>query len=129
MKKTLFAIITVGLLLPGSVFAATHTIGGDGDTDKQSAYLGDQTGELFRVSTNVVLEINSTTADYAATSGHLQGTKQYGTTSRFNAIFEGAKTKGSEPTAPSSEVALDSSVFEEFPNEVSNGTSDASGSS
>ncbi|AJF06052.1 hypothetical protein [Geoalkalibacter subterraneus] len=116
MKKTLFSIITLGLLLPGSVFAVTHTIGGDGD--KQSAYLGDKTGELFRVSTNVVLEINSTTADYAATSGHLQGTKQYGTTSRFNAIFEGAKDKGSGPTEPKSEVALDTSVFTEFPPET-----------
>jgi len=115
MKKTLLAVITVGLLLPGNIFAETHTIGGTADDAKQSAYLGDKSGELFRVSTNVVLEINSTTADYAVTSGHLQGTKQYGTTSRFNAIFEGDKTKGDNPTAPDSEVVLNATAFPDFP--------------
>lgn len=118
MKKTLLAVVVAGLFLPGSVFAAEHTIGGSGEGAKQSAYLGDNTGELFRVSTNIVLHVNSTTADYAATSGHTQGTRQYGTTSRFNAIFEGAKVKGAEPEKPSSNVALNTATFKDFPTDT-----------
>mgnify|MGYP005627108753 CR=1 FL=1 len=99
MKKTLLAVITVGLLLPGNIFAETHTIGGTADDAKQSAYLGDKSGELFRVSTNVVLEINSTTADYAVTSGHLQGTKQYGTCLLYTSPSPRDRTRSRMPSS------------------------------
>lgn len=116
MKKILVTLSAAALLFPCSSFAATWTVGAATGADSQKGvYLGDTSGELFRVSTNVVLSIDSETDNYAVTSGHLQGTRQYGTTSRFNEIFEGEKAKGAAPTVPTDKTTLDSSVFEDFP--------------
>jgi hypothetical protein len=116
MKKILITLFAAALLFPGSSFAETWTVGNtDGADSEKGVYLGDESGELFRVSTNVVLKIDSDSDDYAVTSGHLQGTRQYGTTSRFNEIFEGKKEKGEEPDPPADNTTLDDTVFEDFP--------------
>jgi hypothetical protein len=116
MKKILITLFAAALLFPGSSFADKWIVGPvEGSNSEKGVYLGDESGELFRVSTNVVLKIDSEPADYAVTSGHLQGTRQYGTTSQFNEIFEGKKDKGEEPDPPADNTTLDDTVFEDFP--------------
>jgi hypothetical protein len=118
MKKVLLFAFMLITSLPFGAFAATWTVGSLTDADSQEAvYLNDGTnnGELIRVSTNVVLDINSETDAYAVTSGHIQGQVQYGSTSEFNSIFEGVKAKGVGPTAPTDNETLDSTTFPEFP--------------
>lgn len=111
MKKMVLVALVLSLA-PISSFAE-ETIGGDAEDAKTAVMIGT---EVFRPSNNVQIIVESSASDYAAVSGHLQGTVQYGTTSRQNAIFEGTKTAGNYTsiTAPTSALNLDTSVFAKF---------------
>lgn len=122
MKKIFLIAFSLLFLLPFGSFAATYTVGNiDGAGSTEGVILspdGTIEGELIRVSTNVVLSIDSETDAYAVTSGHVQGQVQYGTTSDFNSIFEGTKDKAAGPTAPTDNETLDSTSFPEFPTDT-----------
>ena len=114
MKKIAIFLFLLALA-PGLGLAAT-TIDKD-----NPAQLGTET---FRVSNNVQVSVVSTSAAYAATSGHLQGNTQYGTTSLQNKVFEGVKTAGSfeDFSEPTDEETLDSEVFLEFATDATSGS-------
>lgn len=110
MKK-IIVFSCIGVLLSFNAFAAEKSIGAD--EASKSVLVGP---EVFRVSNNVQINVNSTSAAYAAISGHLQGTRQYGTTSLNNALFEGEKTAGgwTDFQKPGDATTLPTDVFKDF---------------
>lgn len=90
MKKYFILCLMVSLLAFAGVAAAAKVELG-GTADVEAFLIGT---ESFRLSSNVQLNVNASASEYAAVAGHLQGDKQYGTTSAENTIVDADKTKG-----------------------------------
>lgn len=82
--------------------------------DSAASWSCDATGgadckiEGWKASNNVTVNVNSVVQSYAATSGHLNGDRTFGTASDSPKIYYTTKDKGATPPAPS---ASDSSAF------------------
>lgn len=92
MKKLFVALLSASLVsFAGFAHAEAVTRGGTGVEAVQAFNIGT---EVFRLSSNVQLNINASSSDYAVVSGHLQGDTQYGSSSRRNTIMQVDKIKG-----------------------------------
>ena len=99
MKKMAFKAVAVlaFMAFAGNAFAASTIASG-------GTVIG---GSTFTPSSNVTILAVSTSTAYAATSKHLNGTKEYGTLSSSPTILSKDATPGTaSPTAPTSETAL-----------------------
>lgn len=107
MKKTVSLLIIAILVVPSFAFAATFT------SAAAAAITGTKTGgsaqPLGQLSSNVKLVSVYTAAAFAAATKHLNGTKQFGSSSGDTKIFSKDLAAGTDvPATPS---AGDSSAF------------------
>ena len=103
-KKIIYLVLIIGFLvsLPVVSFAMT-VFNSNGPTPAKTGVLND-----FRASNNVEVHGSGNATTYAATSGHLNGDKEYGSSSGDSIIYKHDKTKGSTVDDPASS---DSSQF------------------
>ena len=64
----------------------------------------------FAPSKSVNLQVSATTTDYAAISGHAQGTEQYGVLSSNTSVFFATVAVGTAVPAPTSATVLGNSL-------------------
>jgi hypothetical protein len=106
MKK-IMAVFAVGFLLgfPLAAMSATTFTGNAEPTGEDVTGIINQ----FRTSTNVTLIALGTTSTYAAVAGHLNGTREFGSSSGDSKLYWQSKEVGAvTQTAP---TESDSSAF------------------
>lgn len=104
MKKTSIILAVFMVLISAASVFASETFTDEGNASV-SGVMAD-----YKTSNNVTILCTSGASSYAAFSGHLNGDRQYGSSSGDSGLFWSAKTEGTAiTTAP---TASDSSEFE-----------------
>lgn len=106
MKK-LILTISMFLLVAGTAFAAAPT-GSEYSLAISGASSGGPTEQICVLSNNVGSIIVSTDTAFAATTAHINGSKQYGTSSESTKIYSSAFEEGTtDLETPSDSLSTD----------------------
>lgn len=114
MKKTSFFIAAALLALPALSFAGAGAATGTDYVSVAGATItGTKTGgsaqPMGQLSSNVTLYCKFSTATFSATTKHLNGTKEFGTSSGSTKIY--SKELAAGTAAPSAPGASDDTAF------------------
>lgn len=114
MKKTSFFIAAALLSLPALSFAgAGAATGTDYVSTAGAGITGTKTGgtaqTMGQLSSNVILDCKFSTSTFSSNTKHLNGTKEYGTSSGSTKIFNKELAAGT--AAPSAPGASDETAY------------------